>query len=194
MHVHLNWLRRYTLPSIALTVMIVLWGAGEQAAQSAILGVTIVTAHGHPATFADRFVSYAARGAEAALLDALLLFVLFLLGVGYRWWVVAAGLLLVGTPVALYSGCRIALYLWALNQGGEPWEKFVPQVIAVVSAWLMYIPVSLWLSRYHVVIVRRSDQRESPCPRCGYELRGSSGRCPECGWVVPKAVLDAGSK
>jgi len=33
--------------------------------------------------------------------------------------------------------------------------------------------------------VRRSRARNRRCLRCGYDLRASSGRCPECGTLVP---------
>ncbi len=55
--------------------------------------------------------------------------------------------------------------------------------------WVVHIPLwiptvlfgfALWLSR---LSVRRARARREggQCVNCGYDLRGSAGRCPECG-------------
>jgi hypothetical protein len=68
-----------------------------------------------------------------------------------------------------------------------PWDAFV----AIVSVFLTPI---LWsLAAYHAVgyfLVRRFRSRDPlavPCPACGYDLRASPTRCPECGHIVGPA-------
>lgn len=55
----------------------------------------------------------------------------------------------------------------------------------VVPHWFVLLsaatPVALWLR--HSARRRRADSRlrQNLCPACGYDLRASAGRCPECG-------------
>jgi hypothetical protein len=51
-----------------------------------------------------------------------------------------------------------------------------------VSHWLaamvLLVPPMLWLSRFRQA---RRTRRRGLCPSCGYDLRATPGRCPECG-------------
>ena len=40
-------------------------------------------------------------------------------------------------------------------------------------AWLVRVPRGLWLARHR--------RRAGLCVECGYDLRATPGRCPECG-------------
>ena len=155
-----------------------------------MLGITLVSVNGRPATFVDELLTHGTAGAlTATFLQCLLLLVLYIGRVAYRWWLVAILLLVVGIPVSLFSGLKIANYLWTRNLGGPPYESFVPQILGLASALLLYVPLSMWISRYRFIIVRRDDKRKSPCPRCGYELFGvQSAKCQECGWEIPKFI------
>lgn len=43
----------------------------------------------------------------------------------------------------------------------------------------------LWLSWKDLQLSRKWDRwRRGLCPRCGYDLRASSGHCPECGRAI----------
>ena len=53
---------------------------------------------------------------------------------------------------------------------------YAPAAVAAVlpSAWLL-----------RVYLARRRRRRPWVCPGCGYDLRASTGRCPECGRTIP---------
>jgi hypothetical protein len=46
-------------------------------------------------------------------------------------------------------------------------------------AWLFAMPPAIAFQRHRI---RQSRMREGLCMRCGYDLRASGGRCPECGF------------
>jgi len=193
---HGRWLRRFVIPSLLLTTLVAVWSIAAGVAIYRVLGVTIGSVNGRPATLGDEIAFHGIDNAFCpVVLHCLLLLVLFVGRVPYRWWLVALFLVVVGTPVALFSGWRIARYLWTLNRGGVAWEGLLPQVLALALAWLAALALDAWLSRYRIVVVRRDDDRRSPCPRCGYELHASpSGLCPECGWVIPPSLRQGQTK
>jgi hypothetical protein len=40
---------------------------------------------------------------------------------------------------------------------------------------------------------RRRRWRQDLCPQCGYDLRGSAEKCPECGRPIGRFPRDSGS-
>lgn len=67
--------------------------------------------------------------------------------------------------------------LWSDEPGWEVWPKYV-----VLPFWLVemcaLLPVGAWAVRKSR---RRSRQKSATCVRCGYDLRATPERCPECG-------------
>jgi hypothetical protein len=57
-----------------------------------------------------------------------------------------------------------------------PIAAFVPPVA---------VPPLVWLTRKHR---ERKRRRAGACPSCGYDLRASRDRCPECGASNPAAI------
>jgi hypothetical protein len=49
---------------------------------------------------------------------------------------------------------------------------------------LMIVPV-IWANLYNRALIRRLRYRRGLCGYCGYDLRASKERCPECGTAIP---------
>jgi len=64
---------------------------------------------------------------------------------------------------------------WIANPGRKVFSLFIPIWLFVL---LGSIPLLRRLAR---IWVARERARTTLCPACGYDLRSSSGRCPECG-------------
>jgi hypothetical protein len=57
-------------------------------------------------------------------------------------------------------------------------------------AILLILPPLAWVRRYGPRRRRRDRRRQGLCEACGYDLRGSHGKCPECG-KMPTGVLSS---
>ena len=66
--------------------------------------------------------------------------------------------------------------------------------------WQYWIYVPIWLPVLFTLILpvttvatwlRRKRPLKGYCPLCGYDLRATPNRCPECGKVLQKAVIPA---
>jgi hypothetical protein len=57
--------------------------------------------------------------------------------------------------------------------------------ILSLLALCLVVTVAFCVRMYHRIPERRADRRRDAglCARCGYDLRGTPGRCPECGQV-----------
>lgn len=62
----------------------------------------------------------------------------------------------------------------------------IPYLVPILIAWLT------WRGLYIRYRIRRRAWRDSHCRQCGYDLRATPNRCPECGNVA--SALGAHSK
>lgn len=88
----------------------------------------------------------------------------------------------IGTLAAFYAAASLVglgIDAWfALRGGTLPASIWVWALLTLIIS----APVAVIMFRY-----RRSQRRivVGACARCGYDLRASSDRCPECGAEVP---------
>ncbi|SRR5260221_10837783 len=64
------------------------------------------------------------------------------------------------------------------------YDGFLNWTLQIPLLWtfaLNLVPITLCLATVVRMRRRRSRAQQGLCEQCGYDLRGSSGRCPECG-------------
>ena len=72
---------------------------------------------------------------------------------------------------------------WRIG-GRRLWIVYLPHWLPVT---LLAIPPAAWVVRRARSRVRRATGH---CPACGYDLRATPDRCPECGWPRQPPVID----
>jgi cytochrome P450 len=87
-----------------------------------------------------------------------------------------------------FAGARVATGLHGVND--SPW-RYKPYWATEAPLWMLLclaaIAPLLWIS---MSVRRRRLARRGLCLRCGYDLRASPTRCPECGATPPSASPD----
>jgi hypothetical protein len=126
-------------------------------------------------------------------------------GVSSGWpssaWMARSHLRAVGEP-GRFKGVIIAGF--GFGSVDRRWNGNVPIVVTwsgiVVPGWFL-VALSFWPSvvgwrrqrRFQGIGTRRAERRAKGarpvCDGCGYDLRASIDRCPECGRRVPGQVL-----
>ena len=63
--------------------------------------------------------------------------------------------------------------------------------LAIVPHWAVALPLLAWSAwRVFGPAARRQRRvKRGQCVQCGYDLRASTGRCPECGAAIPATAL-----
>jgi hypothetical protein len=76
-------------------------------------------------------------------------------------------------------------FAWARVESSDGYE-FVRQIDAYLPGWLL-LPILVVPTSIRAAFVMRARLRRSAgrCVVCGYDLRASPVRCPECGTEVP---------
>lgn len=91
---------------------------------------------------------------------------------GFSWYVSDGGMVVRRTPM----GHTIRTFFAAHRDGSVPHWFPILLFGTLPSSWLLR-----WLRRRR----RRRWTEANRCSRCGYDLRATTGRCPECGTPVP---------
>ena len=87
------------------------------------------------------------------------------------------------TPDRLRNGWNMAAFGQSGFSGSNPNSRFAtPTLPLYFPALLFTLPPAIALHRH---LRRRHRMRNNLCPSCGYDLRASPEKCPECGTVSP---------
>src|SRR5438093_1166907 len=60
--------------------------------------------------------------------------------------------------------------------------------------WIVVAPAPVTLTIWVSIAQRRRLSRSGTCSNCGYDLRATPGRCPECGHFAPTRLQDMHNK
>ena len=69
----------------------------------------------------------------------------------------------------------------------DPPPSKLERYLTIALTPLTAVAPVLWLRRFLIVQRRRNRAWRGRCWSCGYDLRGSTSRCPECGTPVSEA-------
>jgi hypothetical protein len=93
-----------------------------------------------------------------------------------------------GSPVPGRSG-RAGFYRDTGALGGPGWGQGIAYRAWTFPYWAMIGALGVPIAWRVVKVARRWQQYEQGlCPKCGYDLRATPDRCPECGSVFERAA------
>lgn len=107
---------------------------------------------------------------------------------GWRGWLVIFGVCAIGLAALVIAGSNLYWGLDGTDPAGahflfgravpEPWGRWL--WIGIKPAMLATL-LSMGWSLYRFIARWRQSRRPGVCRVCGYDLRATPGRCPECG-------------
>ena len=87
------------------------------------------------------------------------------------------------SPVVDAAGFQLA-WQWDDPRKGPSVNVAVTEVGVVVPYWALALPAGVVAAWWLAQIRRQRNRAQAgavPCSECGYDLRATPGRCPECG-------------
>lgn len=87
-------------------------------------------------------------------------------------------------------GHRLAGAGWAWRDINEPTQVIFSVHTIALPYWLLVGILAIAPARYGFHTIRQNRRaRHGKCQACGYDLRASNDRCPECGIPIPGTCL-----
>jgi hypothetical protein len=75
------------------------------------------------------------------------------------------------------------------ESGAIAWQALTSFTTVEIPWWSLLLLFSLWPALNRIARLRhRAKQRRGLCPACGYDLRATPERCPECGAAAAGAL------
>lgn len=93
---------------------------------------------------------------------------------------------LIGTglnPLIVYGSALLFVLCWFF--GAYVLSIFGPVFAIVITIGLFGTSLAMSKKQTHA----ESRMNRGCCPNCGYDLRASNDRCPECGTPIPEPIL-----
>ncbi len=81
---------------------------------------------------------------------------------------------------------RMLAFLWTYVNMMGIWNNVLPRVesdLPYISMFILAAPLFYWL-----VAKKKAPRKIGLCSACGYDLRATPDRCPECGTIPTKAT------
>jgi hypothetical protein len=94
--------------------------------------------------------------------------------------------------LARWDRAGVSYHRWDMTAGRTPQAPVLGRFaeVRVAPAWPLLVSLGLVSLGVMLRVRRRRARRAGRCVQCGYDLRATPQRCPECGSVSPARPAD----